>query len=246
MIDQFQLPSIDEVPHICLILEIARYMPDEECGKVFKEVIPELTSVYNLVMAERKSKESKEARDFMKRSILDMIPCFPLLNADVPVLKHPCIYVENSENMNILFPDGIDSCFDSIVPKLHKQETSQYLVSHWDEARETLQQVWAGKESLYSLHDNFTAFELLDVSNDETELWHMWSDDIKNIGKLRSDFLQHIESGILLPIQGPCVWLFHDEKIILMVYSSGFVQCIGTRSLSLELQKSAFIREDNQ
>ena len=117
MIDQFQLPSIDEVPHICLILEIARYMPDEECGKVFKEVIPELTSVYNLVMAERKSKESKEARDFMKRSILDMIPCFPLLNADVPVLKHPCIYVENSENMNILFPDGIDSCFDSIVPK---------------------------------------------------------------------------------------------------------------------------------
>ena len=59
--DEFQIPSIDDVPHIWLIIDIARYMPQEECERVFKVIMPELSSVYELVMDRERGEGSTRA-----------------------------------------------------------------------------------------------------------------------------------------------------------------------------------------
>ena len=146
ILDEFQLPSIEDIPHICLILEIARYMPDKECSRVFQEIIPELECVNNLMKAER---ESRKVRSHMQ------------------LLWSRFIYVKNSRDVAILFPGGVRTYLESTIPYPDN--------FFWHKALDHLQKAWIGKESLYSIPSKVTDHDLLDVSTDEAELWTNWS-----------------------------------------------------------------------
>jgi hypothetical protein len=230
-------------------------MPEEECDRVFKKIMPELSSVCELVMAERKS---KEAREYMERSVLDEEDETPWnVDAEVSFPKYPCIYVKNAKDTKILFPRGFDSFLLSIIPDHRRDESllaHEYLGRYRDEAIGILQEVLAGKESLYSLHDNLTALELLDVSNDETELWHMWSANLKNIRRCSRESNTFPNSaGVGLNKMGHVInmerdklkgwlshdrieiWISHDRKILLMCIGFSYYTCIGTRSRSIHL-----------
>ena len=243
--DDFHLPSIDDIPHICLIIDIARYMPEVECDRVFKQIMPELSSVYELVMAER---QSKEAREYMKRSVFDKTPWNAGAKVRVSVQKHPCIYVKNAKDVNMLFSGSVSTFLQySIIPDHRRANVFgiEYLYSYWDEASETIKQKWDGKESLYSLHDNLTALELLDVSNDETELWYMWSHRYFTWDK--AEFNRFLDDAGIGPMgelvtidydfgHAVEVWLSSDRKLLLMKHkgTAGHHTCVGIRSRSIQ------------
>ena len=100
---EFQLPSINKVPHIWLIIEIARYIPRRECRHVFRRILPsrEYRSVYDLVDAEQVSR--------------NLLRSFHSKRSQKKV-SGPCTLIYHGKDEKSLFPGGLGTFVESIVP----------------------------------------------------------------------------------------------------------------------------------
>ena len=238
--DEFQLPAIGDCPNICLIIEIARYMPSKECRRVFTEILPaeKFKSVYDLVMAERVSNAVRRSIDWERTH-----------NAEDRIY-HSHIFVDNVQDMSKLFPGGDVGVFvESIIPNYQLLEKKD-----WDGfAMGRLQEVWTKFDPLYSIHGNITSKMLLNVSEKGEELWHQWQVNgnwINSKPNLFQEFcslagMRTHEASILVDLVEPTlhlsrsgIWLSQDRKVLLTrtrvnnLLDNVYLTCVGVRSRS--------------
>lgn len=155
------------VPNVPVWLTIARFMEDEERQRIFPK-IPELKGVERLAEAQEASSQTRRYIRY------------------VGSVKERFLYFVEERNKASLFPDGLGSFVTNIRDAANKPNPNLKLPPDMDSPEwyrtynqiylfpEAVKDAFRGKESLFSTRQPVA---MLDVSQEESELWFNWGAD---------------------------------------------------------------------
>lgn len=154
------------VPNVPVWLTIARFMEDKERQRIFPN-IPELKGVERLAEAQV---ASLHTREYIQR----------VVGRDV---QKRLLYFVEEKNRASLFPDGLESFLTHVRDLADKPNPNLKLPPHLDDPEwyrlynqkyvfpKVIKDAFRGKESLISTREPVA---MLDVSQEESELWFNW------------------------------------------------------------------------
>lgn len=195
--DEFCLPSIAEVPFICIYINIARYMSEEDCRHVFIRVLPKWKAIYDLIRAERESM-------FAHRKVSNTV-FYKEVTTDTNMISfvpQSCFLIQCSSSiapLSEMFFHLYPPEFRHFLIQLYRKNIDVDISPDDDMNKFWKVAVGIAKRHVESMgkniipHKHLRYSDLLDVSTDDEELWYAWRGDFLFNNMPHSDRREAIE-----------------------------------------------------
>ena len=247
--DEFNLPSQDDYPDLHILIKIGLYLDKSECERIFKFTFPQLESIYKLRLAHDSSTIARvnlmntpvmmdDGDNFHNSMFPDLFGEGPSCNK----IQNKCLFFPSKGSYEQLFPDGLHAALFDGTSKHNGElriKSLDLLLYNWDEGCDLIRSITSESNVDFSLHECLKIRDLLNVSNDELELWFSWSVVIpQGHPTIPSKYGLEIRSEVVSVFGNTKFDLYEreDKTLLLLEYGTG-ITCIGLRSISLSLSK---------